>query len=423
MCVRRRFVQAAVVAAAAVAIIGLVPRPGWSQTTPTPTGPAAPSTTTTTMPPPSSTTTTTAPTTPSTPTTMPVTAPPPSAALQVSDAPGEPVPAVAAVVAPRAVPAVVAPETVEVLDVRLVAARESAEALAAATREATARVRRLELDLGAADEAVTRQRDHAGRAERDLAHAEDLLRQQAVGAYMWGGYTEVAVGFDSVDPVELVQGMPVVRAVLAAGSEVVDGERASRARSDDALARAIERRDAVAAELDRARAAEAEAVAAAEAARSDVDAIMAGRQVVIHGSVFPVAGPHSFGDSWAAPRMTGTRYAHAHQGTDILAGHGTPLVAVERGMILRMGTGTLGGIKLWLKGESGTYYYYAHLSAYAAGTVDGRVVDAGTVVGYVGDTGNARGGPPHVHFEIHPGGGPPVNPYPLLVAIDRARPG
>jgi murein DD-endopeptidase MepM/ murein hydrolase activator NlpD len=117
--------------------------------------------------------------------------------------------------------------------------------------------------------------------------------------------------------------------------------------------------------------------------------------------------------------MLGTEFAHAHQGTDIMAPMGTPLVACERGIVSKIGTDSLGGNKLWLKGESGTFYYYAHLSRFADGLRDGQLVDAGTLIGYVGDTGNAQGGAPHLHFEIHPDGGAAVNPYPLLKVVDQ----
>jgi murein DD-endopeptidase MepM/ murein hydrolase activator NlpD len=143
----------------------------------------------------------------------------------------------------------------------------------------------------------------------------------------------------------------------------------------------------------------------------------AGSQIVIRGFVFPVGEPYSFIDSWGYPRMIGTEYAHGHQGTDIMAPFGTPLYAAERGIIANMGADVLGGTKLWVKGQSGTYYYYAHLQSYAPDIHDGMLVEAGHIVGYVGDTGNAQGGAPHLHFQVHPGGGEPVNPYGLLKVV------
>ena len=143
----------------------------------------------------------------------------------------------------------------------------------------------------------------------------------------------------------------------------------------------------------------------------------AGSEVVIEGFVFPVGQPYNFGDSWGYPRMTGSQYEHTHKGTDIMAPFGTPLFATERGHIVRMGTDVLGGIKLWVKGRSGTYYYYAHLQGYAEGITEGTPVEAGDLVGFVGDTGNAKGGPPHLHFQVHPGGGDAVNPYGLLRVV------
>jgi murein DD-endopeptidase MepM/ murein hydrolase activator NlpD len=150
-------------------------------------------------------------------------------------------------------------------------------------------------------------------------------------------------------------------------------------------------------------------------------AVRAGSNVVGAGFVFPVGGPHSYSDTFGAPRMFGTSYAHLHQGTDIFATSGTPLLAVERGVVFSMGSDVLGGTKLWLQGASGTKYYYAHLSAFAEGMVDGKLVAAGDVVGFVGNTGNAATTPAHLHFEVHPNGGPAVNPYPLLRIVDDAQ--
>lgn len=155
---------------------------------------------------------------------------------------------------------------------------------------------------------------------------------------------------------------------------------------------------------------------------AELRAYEAGAQAYVDGFVFPVAGEVEFIDSWGYPRMSGTSHAHWHQGTDIFATRGTPLLAVEDGVLDRVGVGTLGGNKLWVRGDSGTEYYYAHLAGFAAGMVEGRRVAAGEVVGFVGDTGNARGTPPHLHFEVHPGGLGPVNPYPLLSAAYGSRP-
>jgi peptidoglycan LD-endopeptidase LytH len=133
-----------------------------------------------------------------------------------------------------------------------------------------------------------------------------------------------------------------------------------------------------------------------------------------------VGDPHTFSDDFGDARMAGSPDAHSHEGTDIFAPAGTPLLATERGVITSMGTDRLGGTKLWLVGASGTRYYYAHLSGFAPTVVDGLVVEAGSFIGLVGNTGNAAGSPPHLHFEIHPLGSGPVNPYPLLKAVDDA---
>lgn len=121
--------------------------------------------------------------------------------------------------------------------------------------------------------------------------------------------------------------------------------------------------------------------------------------------ICPVQGFSAYGDSWGAPRSGGRR----HQGVDMLAPTGTPLQAVVSGNLVQ-GTNRLGGITVSLQGDNGNRYYYAHLSAYEA--PPGRV-EQGVVVGYIGDSGNATG-VPHLHFEIHPGGGVAVNPYPSV---------
>jgi len=129
----------------------------------------------------------------------------------------------------------------------------------------------------------------------------------------------------------------------------------------------------------------------------------------VNGKYFPVAGPHSFANDWGAPRAVG----RTHKGCDIMANYGVPCVAVTSGTVSQHSQGNAGNY-VGLSGDDGTLYYYMHLQSYGS---SGRV-EAGEIVGYVGDTGNARG-TPHCHFEVHPGHGGPVNPYPLLVALDQ----
>jgi murein DD-endopeptidase MepM/ murein hydrolase activator NlpD len=125
----------------------------------------------------------------------------------------------------------------------------------------------------------------------------------------------------------------------------------------------------------------------------------------------PVDPPNVVTNSWGAPRGGGTR---RHQGNDIMASEGTPLRAVNSGTIRRTGNGGLGGISLYLW-DGSTEYYYAHLSRLSVSS--GQSVSAGALVGYNGSTGNASGGPPHLHFEIHPGGGSAIDPYPSLASV------
>ncbi len=126
---------------------------------------------------------------------------------------------------------------------------------------------------------------------------------------------------------------------------------------------------------------------------------------------FPVAGIANYSHDWLYPRYgPGFRF---HLGTDVFAKYGTPLRAPVDGTVTAK-TSTLGGLSVKVHMPDGTYFYYAHLSALPEGFVDGMAVSTGDIVGFVGDSGNAKGGSPHLHIGIYPQGGSAVDPKPIL---------
>jgi murein DD-endopeptidase MepM/ murein hydrolase activator NlpD len=131
--------------------------------------------------------------------------------------------------------------------------------------------------------------------------------------------------------------------------------------------------------------------------------------------VFPVQGPCSFSDTYAAPRSGG----RVHEGVDVIAKAGQWIYAAKAGTLTKKyvnAPGSLSGNGWRLTTGDGTYFFYAHLSAFAAGLSVGTAVTAGQIIGQVGMTGAAP--IPHLHFEVHPGGGASVNPTPVVKAVD-----
>ena len=152
---------------------------------------------------------------------------------------------------------------------------------------------------------------------------------------------------------------------------------------------------------------------------------------VVPTLIFPVAGDVTYIDDFGQARAGGV-----HQGNDLMGVKKTPVVAVESGKVTFWTTSANAGCMLYLYGDSGTMYEYIHLNndltmkndnrgscvagvSYAKGLKTGAHVQAGQMVGYLGDSGDANGIHPHLHFEVHPNGGAAVSPYAYLQSAQR----
>lgn len=301
--------------------------------------------------------------------------------------------------------------------VRAGALEEARAAADAGVDAAHANVETTAEALELAEDELAEVHDQQDEVDRLLEVAEAQLAELGVAAYTTAGADDRHRGAAALLGPATDPGATAERTVRIALDEVeaelrrLVAERAELADEEPRRAAAVERAERVAA---LARASVPVAERTVEGVEAAGRALAAGAPVGITDLRFPVAGPHRYVDSWGFARSGGRR----HEGTDVFAAHGTPAVAVEAGTVERVGTNGLGGQVLWLRGESGTTYYYAHLSGHAVGA--GQQVAAGAVVAYVGESGNAAGTGAHLHFEVHPGGGGPTNPYPLLAAAPLA---
>ena len=433
----RRLTASSVVLAllALLALFVGVATPVVAQTEPTSTSTSSTSTSTTLVP--TSTTTTIPPTTTSTtlpgvtapPTTVPPetvpttppapvpTAPPAPVPVdtKAEDGSEEPPPVVA--VPPRATPRI--PTAVDqavkrVLEEQLKAAQATARSALAASQAADATLAILEADQRKLQRSFEElHSDEAAAAQRLITQRQNM-RIRAVAIYVSGpGDPVIPVGDDIH---EYGRRRVLVQALHEADRRTLDQYLAAKNAAGSDVDTIVDRLEDLNGRVLAARADSEAKAAAVQNGLRGVGTATAVRPVAVSGFAFPVAEPHNFISSFGFPRSGG----RLHQGNDIFAPYGTPLFACERGIVTRMGVDSLGGTKLWIVGESGTSYYYAHLSAFAIGVVDGTIVEPGDVVGFVGNTGNAISTPPHLHFEIHPGGGPAIDPYPILKAADDA---
>lgn len=255
---------------------------------------------------------------------------------------------------------------------------------------------------------------------RQIREADAALEIRARAAFKRGGLTTLQALVSGEGPTEAIERAATLDALARRDEVTIESATALRTQLDQ-----VEqlRRDA----LDEVRELQAELEDRFDELGEDLEDVRilerdlelkAKRQVYIENGFMngiyscPIQPPFSFIDSWGFPRSGGRR----HKGVDIMAPHRNEVYAFRTGRIARLSQGGLGGISLYLRGDDGNVYFYTHLDGYASGIHVGKSVEAGDLIAYNGNTGNARGGASHIHWEVHPGGGSPVNPYPYAAA-------
>jgi murein DD-endopeptidase MepM/ murein hydrolase activator NlpD len=255
----------------------------------------------------------------------------------------------------------------------------------------------------------------------DVSNVLDAARRSTLGAAA-NAHDDVVIGQLRATTEDLDVHQASLRSQLAGAQAALDAVRAEQATLQRSLEDARRAEQELRVRLDRERRASeyaarvSRARAAASSASSDSSSDSSPTvsdeppSIIVTGDwVCPVQGPVSFTDTFGAPRG-----GHTHKGVDMFAATGTPLVAVVGGSLFFQ-SDSLGGLAAYVTGSDGTTYYYAHLNDYVGGN---RSVSTGELIGHVGNTGDASGGPSHLHFEIRPGGpnGNAIDPTPTVAA-------
>lgn len=286
-------------------------------------------------------------------------------------------------------------------------AKTTAQKIADAQKAANATAAKLDkanTELARAEASIAKFRAQSAQNTAEINRLQATLKLFAIREYESNSNGTRFTLMD--DPAAVARGRYLVRAVALHGVDQLEEYKvllADQSQTKNALDRSLKDRLAVVARLKAQR---SQIASQLSALGKVMKTEKSGQRVLAKGPwVCPVQGPKAFHNDWGNARSGG----RSHKGTDVFSPSGTPLVAVVSGSVTTR-TGGLGGNAVYLRGSDGNTYYYAHMRNFAA---TGRV-QQGQVVGAVGATGNARGGPAHLHFEIHPSGGRAVNPYGTL---------
>jgi len=303
-------------------------------------------------------------------------------------------------------------------------ARERAEGLETDLDVAAARYEELWAAVEEATFALEELERRAGELEGELAETDRRLAERARELFMRGTSNAFELLLGEGGPAAAIERAGLASVLQQRDTALLEEARAARLALDqtvalvelqraelaDLEAEAQEARDAVARELEVAQ----REVRSLEALAARQRLIENARQSGIYSCIMD-RRLVSFRDTWGAPRSGGRR----HQGTDVMAPFNVPVYAFTSGVIVRRSYSRLGGIGLYLRGDDGATYYYAHLNGYAPKGTVGRRVVAGEHIAYNGYTGNASRYAPHIHFERNPAGRAKQNPYPYLFAACR----
>lgn len=297
------------------------------------------------------------------------------------------------------------------------------------------RVERLTEELGTTTEAYERAwaeletvrseiEDLEHRAEELRAEAVDIERRlgdRARAMFMHGATVQLQTLFSAEETGTAIERAGMVSTLQrreTASLEEAEAVRTSLGQTEQLLAERSERLEALEVALDESASRLQDELGSAREAAQELRTreerrrtIERGAQQGTYACIFS-AGAHRFRDSWGEPRSGG----RSHKGTDVFARMDEPVYAFTDGVIRSRSNSGLGGIGLYLRGDDGNVYYYAHLNGVAERGAVGTRVEAGEHIAFNGATGNASAGAPHVHFELHPGGGAAINPYLWLAA-------